>query len=53
MKANLLIKGGRVVNPSDKAPVQADVLIRDGRVEKIASGIEEKASRFLKQTVFM
>lgn len=52
MKANLLIKGGRVVHPSDKTPAQADVLIREGRVEKIAPGIDEKGIEVFKADGF-
>ena len=39
----LLIKNGTVLNPGDKTTQKADVLVRDGKVEKIAPAIKDKA----------
>jgi dihydroorotase len=41
--ANLLIKGGRVVDPSQKLDKKADVLITDGTVTKIGTNIAPDA----------
>ncbi len=35
----LLIKGGRVVDPSRKLDAQADLLVKDGNVARVAAGI--------------
>ncbi len=37
--AELLIKGGRVVDPESRTDAVLDVLVRDGRVAKVAQGI--------------
>ncbi len=37
---DLLIKSGRVVDPSQKLDATADVLLRDGRVAEIGSGLK-------------
>jgi dihydroorotase len=37
---SLLIQGGRVVDPASKFDGAADVLIRDGKVEKIGQGLK-------------
>ena len=39
----LLIKGGRVINPAANFDESADVLIEDGKIIKIAKGIQDKA----------
>ena len=39
----LLIKNGTVINPGDKTITKADVLVKDGKVTKIAPTIKEKA----------
>ncbi|MBQ1920556.1 MAG: dihydroorotase [Selenomonas sp.] len=39
----LLIKGGRVINPAANFDETADVLIEDGKIIKIAKGIQDKA----------
>lgn len=42
----LLIKGGRVINPATQMDEQADVLVADGKIEKIQKNIEkEEAER--------
>ena len=44
----LLIKGGRVINPATQMDEQADVLIADGKVEKIQKSIaKEQADRVI------
>jgi dihydroorotase len=37
----LLIKGGRVIDPETHRDGQADVLIRDGRIESIGTGLSD------------
>lgn len=39
----LLIKNGTVLNPGDKTTQKADILVKDGKVEKIAPAIQDKA----------
>ncbi len=39
MSENLIIRGGRVIDPSQKIDQTADVLIRDGKVEAIEPGL--------------
>lgn len=39
-KYDLLLKGGRVVDPSQAIDSTMDVAIRDGRIEKVAAGID-------------
>lgn len=41
----ILIKNGRVINPSDRMDETADVLVENGRIAKIEKGIEAKADR--------
>lgn len=42
----LLVKGGRVINPATQMDEQADILIADGKVEKIQKDIDkEQADR--------
>jgi len=43
----LLIKNGTVINPGDKTITKADVLVKDGKVTKIAPAIKEKADDIL------
>ncbi|MBO5373567.1 MAG: dihydroorotase [Lachnospiraceae bacterium] len=42
---NLLIKGGRVIDPATGTDVISDVWIEDGKIEKIAKTIKEKADK--------
>ncbi|MDE7311375.1 MAG: dihydroorotase [Eubacterium sp.] len=41
----LIIKNGRVLDPAVKQDVFADVLIRDGKIEKVMPDIQEAADR--------
>jgi dihydroorotase len=41
----LLITGGRVIDPSAGTDVQADVLIRDGHIESIGTGLSDSEAR--------
>lgn len=41
----LLIKGGRVINPAANFDETVDVLIEDGKIIKIAKGIQDKADK--------
>ncbi len=43
----LLIKNGIVVNPGDQSEKQADILIRDGVIERIDTAINEEADTVL------
>jgi dihydroorotase len=40
MRASILLRGGRVVDPSQKLDAKRDVLITDGQVERIRARIE-------------
>ena len=40
MRASILLRGGRVVDPSQKLDAKRDVLIADGQVERIRARIE-------------
>ncbi|MGE0160763.1 MAG: dihydroorotase [Gemmatimonadales bacterium] len=40
MRASILLRGGRVVDPSQKLDAKRDVLIGDGRIEKIRARID-------------
>lgn len=40
--SDLLIRGGRVIDPSSGIDGVRDVLVRDGRIERIAEGITEE-----------
>ncbi len=40
MRASILLRGGRVVDPSQKLDAKRDVLIADGRVDKIRARLE-------------
>lgn len=42
---DLLIRGGRVIDPSQNFSAEADVAIRDGKVARIAAGIAESEAR--------
>jgi dihydroorotase len=45
--SSLLITGGRVIDPASGGDARADVLIRDGRIEAIGTGLdEEEIARF-------
>lgn len=43
----LLIRGGHVLNPADGTDADADVLVEDGVVTRLAPGIEAEADRVL------
>ena len=43
----LLIKNGTVINPGDKTTTKADVLVKDGKVTKIAPVIKDAADDIL------
>ena len=43
----LLIKNGTVINPGDKTTTKADVLVKDGKVTKIAPAIKDAADDIL------
>ena len=43
----VLIKNGRVLDPSSKTDAVSDVLVEGGKVKKIAKGIKEKADRVI------
>ena len=38
--ASLLITGGRVIDPASEFDAVADVLIRDGKVEAVGTGLK-------------
>lgn len=47
MTGSLLITGGRVIDPASRGDGQADVLIRDGRIEAVGTGlVDPDAVRF-------
>lgn len=46
----LLIKNGTVINPGDKTEKKADVLVKDGRIKKIAEKQSIKADRVVDAT---
>lgn len=46
----LLIKNGTVINPGDKTEKKADVLVKDGRIQKIAEKQSIKADRVVDAT---
>lgn len=47
MTGSLLITGGRVIDPASRGDGQADVLIRDGRIEAVGTGLDDdEAVRF-------
>lgn len=47
MTGSLLITGGRVIDPASGGDAQADVLIRDGRIEAVGTGLADaEAVRF-------
>ncbi len=41
----LLIKGGRVIDPASKMDAESDVLVVDGKIEKISKTIKTKADK--------
>lgn len=43
----LLIRNGRVIDPSCGMDETADILVEDGKIEQVASGIKETADRVL------
>ncbi len=47
MAETLLIRGGRVIDPGSGTDREADVLIRAGRVEKIAPGLSEPGAEVI------
>jgi dihydroorotase len=40
----LLIKNGRVIDPASRADGTRDVLVDDGRIARVAAGIEAKGA---------
>ncbi len=44
---SILIKGGRVVDPKNNIDKILDVLVKDGRIAKVAADIDEKADRVI------
>ncbi len=44
---SILIKGGRVVDPKNNTDKILDVLVKDGRIAKVAADIDEKADRVI------
>lgn len=42
MKKRYLIKGGRVVDPVNKVDAVLDILVSDGKIEKVAGGLDAK-----------
>ncbi len=46
----LLIKNGTVINPGDKTEKKADILVKDGRIQKIAEKQSIKADRVVDAT---
>lgn len=50
MQRSLLIKNGRVIDPSQDLDTVADVLVRNGRVESIAPRVEEPVEAVLDAT---
>jgi dihydroorotase len=43
----LLIKGGRVIDPANNFDAQADVLIRDGKVEAVGTGLSASGAKVI------
>jgi dihydroorotase len=41
MSRPLLIKGGRVIDPATRGDAVADILIRDGRIESVGTGMND------------
>ena len=39
---SLLIKNGRIIDPSQNLDIVGDLLIVDGKIQKVAAGIDEK-----------
>ena len=46
MRASILLRGGRVVDPSQKLDAKRDVLITDGQVEVVTDGGEVRVRTF-------
>ena len=44
-KYDLLLKGGRVVDPAQEIDAMLDVAIRGGRIEKLAAGIDPSSAK--------
>jgi dihydroorotase len=42
---DMLVRGGRLIDPSQNLSLETDIAIRDGKVVRIAPGIAEKESR--------
>ena len=39
---SLLIKNGRIIDPSQNLDITGDVLIADGKIQQVAADIDEK-----------
>ena len=46
MARDLLLRGGRIVDPSQNLDVVGDVLLRDGKVEACGSSLGTRAVRW-------
>lgn len=47
MPQTLLIRGGRVVDPSSRLDARADVLVEDGRISQIGEGLKAKGAEII------
>lgn len=50
MPQSLLIRGGRVIDPSQRLDTRADVLVEDGRISQIGDGLKAKAAEVFDAT---
>jgi dihydroorotase len=50
MPQSLLIRGGRVIDPSQRLDTRADVLVENGRITQIADGIKAKTAEVFDAT---
>lgn len=48
----LIIKNGRLINPSDNTDKITDILVCDGKIEKISQKIDEQADKIIDATGF-
>jgi dihydroorotase len=44
MPSSLLIRGGRVIDPSSRFDRRADVLVENGRISQIGDGLKAKGA---------
>ncbi|MBK5255903.1 MAG: amidohydrolase family protein, partial [Vicinamibacteria bacterium] len=44
MPPSLLIRGGRVIDPSSRLDTRADVLVEDGRISQIGESLKAKGA---------